>query len=91
MAEFFFVGGYADGEWREVSDNTAALVLTEYQKGPIWHGSGLAEARAIKKHPYEKLRLTLPSGTISFFVADGITAAEAIHRLLRSYTPTTDR
>jgi hypothetical protein len=91
MAECLFIGGFADGEWREVPEHIADLQLTEYPKGPIWHGSGLAEAQAIKKHPYERLTLAFPSGKISFFISKKISAIEAVHRLLKNYSPASER
>ena len=90
MEECLFIGGFADGEWREVSSHAATFTITEYPKGPIWQGSGLAEAQAIKKHTYEKLTLQLPSGSISIFISNSISAAEAVERLIKGYTPTSE-
>jgi predicted NAD/FAD-binding protein len=86
MAEFLFVGGYADGEWRNIPDDRTSTIITEtvYQF-PIKDRAAYDAAQ--KKHSYEKLTLTFPSGSQSFFFSHKISAAVAIHQLLHGYTP----
>ena len=98
MAEYLFVGGPNDGEWRSVLEHRPLVVIE--QRVPVdttgaiyaankFQAEGPGYSKTVTKSAaYEKLTLRLPSGSLSLFIWQEINGIEAIHRLLHSYTPT---
>ena len=88
MSEYdeLFIGGVADGQWMRVPDDRSHWLIPTAAN----HWTGVGEP-IITSTAYRRERLRTSYGELVYYVADHLTAHDAIRRLMIHYQPNNEK